>query len=176
MKTLTGKEKSVAQSNSPIHRKFHFLFIVRNRGMDLLELHPQLGINVPPQRRTDDPGAKVVASVFRVANHHRKILRDVFQQNMERMHGTNHRFALQDSVVKHVAFRGRVGESKITGISCAVELKRILHNLLAAKFAAGEVVEHQLPIFSKKTFAVHNPRRIALLQFQPPIGFHFGKR
>src|SRR5690349_13749022 len=50
----------------PIHRKLHLLLIIRNGGVDLMQLHPDLGPHVPTQSGTDHAGAEMVIPGFRV--------------------------------------------------------------------------------------------------------------
>ncbi len=45
--------------------------------MDLLELHTELGIDVPTERRADETGMEVVHSVLGIAQHDGEVFRYV---------------------------------------------------------------------------------------------------
>ncbi len=78
--------------------------------MDLLELHAELGVDVPTERRAEETGAEVVHSVFGVAQHDGEVFRYVLEQDVQGVHILDDGFAVQDAVVEDVAFRFRLGQ------------------------------------------------------------------
>ena len=71
--------------------------------MDFFELQTELAIDVPAEGRTNEPRAKVVHAILGIAQHDGEVFRDVFEQDMQRMHRVNDRFFLQDAIVEDVA-------------------------------------------------------------------------
>ena len=60
--------------NVPIHRELHLLFVVWDRRMDFLQLHPDLGADAPSQSGTEDTSTEVVEPVVRIAEHAGEVL------------------------------------------------------------------------------------------------------
>ena len=50
--------------------------------MNLLELHAQLGIHIPPQRAANDARPEIIHAVVRIPQHDGEILRHVLQQDV----------------------------------------------------------------------------------------------
>lgn len=91
------------------------------------------------------------------------------------MHAVDDGFILQDPVVEDVAILWGVGQSEVLRIARAEELKTHFHNLFAAEFAAGKVIEHQLAIFGEDLLALGHDAGVVFLDFEPPIRFEFGE-
>lgn len=73
--------------------------------MDLLELHTELGVDVPAERGTEETGAEVVHAILGVAQHDGEVFRDVLEQDMQRMHVLDDGLLVQDGIVEDIAFR-----------------------------------------------------------------------
>lgn len=77
--------------------------------MDLFQLHSEFRVHVPPERRTNDPGSKVVTAIVRVPDHDSEVLGNVFQQDVQRVHAVDDGLTLQNPVVEDVAVLRGVG-------------------------------------------------------------------
>lgn len=73
--------------------------------MDLLQLHPELGIDIPAERRAEDTSAEVIHAILGIAHHGSEVFRYVLEQDMQRMHIFNDSFVVQDAIVEDVTFR-----------------------------------------------------------------------
>ena len=73
--------------------------------MDFLELHTELGIDVPAERRAEEAGTEVVHAVVRIAQHDSEVFWYVLEQDMQRVHILNDTLGLQDAIVEDVTFR-----------------------------------------------------------------------
>ena len=100
--------------------------------MDITQLLPDLGAEVPTQTAADDAGSQIIHAILRVANHDRKVLGHVVQKYVKRMHRLDDRFILENAVMEDVRLlRVGVGKREIVRIPRAKELKDDLHELLA---------------------------------------------
>ena len=100
--------------------------------MDLLELHAELGVDVPAERRAEETGAEVVHAILGIPQHDSEVFRYVLEQDMQGMHILNDGLVVQDAIVEDVASRLGLGKCEVMGISSAEELKGVLHDLFAA--------------------------------------------
>ena len=69
--------------DKPVHGELHLLFVVWDRGVDLVELQADLRAEVPAEGGADDAGAEVVVACLWVAEHDREVLWDVVQEGDE---------------------------------------------------------------------------------------------
>lgn len=60
-----------------VHAELHLLPVVRDRLVDLVQLHPDLGAHVPAQRRADHARPQVVVTRFGVPQHDAEVFRYV---------------------------------------------------------------------------------------------------
>ena len=155
----------------PIHGKFHLLFIVRNRRVDLLQLQPQFRVHVPSNRATYHPGAEIVRTVVRVAQHDGEIFRDVVKQDVQWMHRADDGFRIEDAVVEYVPLGLGVCEGEVAGVPRAEELERHFHQLFAGEFAAGEVVEDLFAVLGEEVLALGDSGFVVALELEPPVRF-----
>lgn len=89
----------------PVHREFHLGFVIWDWLVDLLELHTELGVNIPAKRRAEETGTEVVHAIVGIAQHDSKVFRYILEQDVQRMHILNDGLVAQDAVVEDVAFR-----------------------------------------------------------------------
>lgn len=88
----------------PVHREFHFGFVVRDRGVDLFKLHAELGVDVPAKGGAEETSAEVVHAIFGVAEHDCEVFRYVVEQHVEWVQFVDDGLVLQEAVVEDVAF------------------------------------------------------------------------
>ena len=137
--------------------------------MNLLQLLADLGVDVPAQGRTEETGAKVVVTVFRIAKHYCKVFRHIMEQYMQGMYVHDDCLRSKDAVFENVAFGFGMLEGEVLRISCAQKLQSVFHYFFAAEFTAGKMLQDQLAILLIQLLPLLDPLDVSPVQFQPPI-------
>lgn len=68
---------TTVELNLPIHAELHFLFVVRNRSVDFVELFANFLVYVPAYGGADHASAEMVVACFGVAQHDGEVFGDV---------------------------------------------------------------------------------------------------
>lgn len=85
----------------PVHGELHFLLVIRDGFVDLMELEPKLGTYIPPERGTNDPSPKEVEARIFIAHHKSKVLGYIIHQDFQRMFGSDVLLGAEDSVTEN---------------------------------------------------------------------------
>lgn len=94
----------------PVHREFHFGFVVRDWAVDLLELFTELGIDIPAERRAEETSSEVIHAILGTARHDSEVFWYILEQDMQGMHISYDGLVVQDGIVEDVAFRLGLGK------------------------------------------------------------------
>lgn len=93
--------------------------------MNLMQLQPNLSPNIPPQRGANDTRSEEVKARFFIAHHDGEILRDILDQDLKGILGSDIHFRAENTVMKDPI----VSQREVLRIPRAHKLQYHLHQL-----------------------------------------------
>lgn len=159
-------------ADEPVHTKLHFLLVVRDRGMDLMKLHPDFRANIPPQRGADHPSAKMVVACLRIAEHDGEVLGDVVEHDEQGVFFADIGLQTEEGVVEEFLV---LRQREVLWVARAEELQRHLHEFLTSELGTREPLQNGWAVFGVKGLALRDACDVVGFEFEPPVRFEFGK-
>ena len=134
--------------------------------MDLREPLTNNQPKVPPDRRTDDASAEMVAPRLWISEHNDKVFWYSLHQYTQRVLGSELLLHSEDFIHKSglIARKG-----KVLRVSVEQELKGCLHGFLAREFCARQILQDRFPPLLVELPSLDQPWLVVFGQLEPPV-------